>query len=116
MEKTHLKRRVMRRVYGIWFMRSVLPVLALEVGILVVGIGMIGSIVFVEKVIANALTISVGNPVKFLSYSITAFMSTTALTQAILILLVVGGVFLLRDIYRSTVSYTLLKHTSRAVA
>lgn len=103
----------MRRVYGVWFLRSVLPVFTLEIGAFVVSLSIIKNLVFVERVIANALTSSFGNPFKIITYGISAFFGTSVSIQLISLVLIAGTIFFIRDIYRSAVSYALLKHVSR---
>jgi hypothetical protein len=58
----NLKRRTMRRVYGIWFVRRVLPILALEVATLVFVITAVQSYMSFGEFFRNALERSTSKP------------------------------------------------------
>lgn len=57
---TDLKRRIMRRVYGIWFWKSVAPLLAVE-AVLIVGVAVgVLTHISVRQILLNALQASDG--------------------------------------------------------
>ena len=114
MEHNRLKQRIMRRVYGIWLLRNIVPFVAVELGVLLISISVIANQVFVMKVVENMLLVSVGNPMKIVSYLVSAFFATSITTQMVAALTGVGALFLIRELYRSTASYALLK--ARSVA
>ena len=106
MENT-LHTKVMRRIYAVWFVRRVLPLFVLEVGVAGAGLKLLAANVFVEAVLSNALAVSVGNPLKVGAYLGSALIGTQAATQAAAVAILVAGAFLLRDSIRSFVSYGL---------
>ncbi len=65
MDNKNLQKRVMRRVYGIWFLRQVAPILLLEMPILLaVGIWEIARAFFVAKIVENfIMSVHSGNVV-----------------------------------------------------
>jgi len=99
----------MRRVYGIWFLRRVVPVMAAEVLVLVLMVNLFANQVFVEEVLANTLSASVGNPTLAVGYLASAFATTGSDTQGVIVLLFLAGIFMLRDLKRAVVSYAVMK-------
>ena len=106
---TKTKQTVMRRVYAIWFMRSVAPLIALEVVVFFVAANVLASNVFVDKTISNALLATLGNPMSLVVYFLNAFAKTQFLTQTAIFLFALVGVSFMRDVARSIASYSLVK-------
>lgn len=71
------KGEVLRKVYQVWLVRKLLPVLIMEVLILSLFLYGLGRIVFVERVIQNGLNIIFLNPPKILQFFAVAFTRTS---------------------------------------
>ena len=57
MDNKNLQKRIMRKVYGIWFLRQVGPILLLEMPVLLaVGLWEIARAFFVAKIVENFIT------------------------------------------------------------
>ncbi len=101
-----LKRRTMRRVYGMWFMRRVLPGLSLEMGVLaLVVLGMQNFLKF-GHIINNVLYRVSHHPVgKLGDFWLAAFANTEFITIAMLASGLVFGSLMIRDVVRATVRF-----------
>jgi hypothetical protein len=108
-EPSTFKYRLLRRVYGIWFFRRAAPLLIIELIILALAMGFFTQYVFVERVVSNALASTLGNPFRILSYLWLAFIKTRKVTKVIVIVVLGGGIFLLRDVNRSILAYVAMR-------
>ena len=75
----NLQKRVMRRVYGIWFLRQVGPILLLEMPVLLaVGLWEIARAFFVAKIVENFITsVHSGNVVTIVNFVGSALYSAS---------------------------------------
>jgi len=100
----------MKQVFNLWFLRSMIPLLLIEFLGLAVALFIFARVVFVGAVVNNALTAALGNPLRFIGYLWSAFLGAGILVQVLVLLLMVGLAFVLRDINRSLISYALMRH------
>ena len=98
-----VKKRVMRRIQGIWLFRLLAPVLCIELPLLLLFAKLAADYIFVQKVLQNFATAfsGVGSGVEFFSR---AFINSGAATQAILLFGTIAAVWFLRDAVRSFVN------------
>ncbi len=102
-----LKGRIMRRVYGIWFVKRVLPRFLAETVVVYVAVTQIAQHVFVNRVLANAVLHTFSrSPVTILDYFANAFMNSEIAVQAMLMGSIVLAGFMLRDIVRASRLFT----------
>ena len=107
---THkLRLRIMKRIFGIWLLRHTFPLLVFELVVLFVTLSFFAKLIFVEKVVANALTAALGNPLKLFLYLISAFLGTALFTQIVILTVAAAIILILRDINRSLISYLTFK-------
>ena len=104
-----LRKRVMGRVFRFWLLRHTVPLLITELIVGWVGLTFLANYIFVEKVVSNALTFSVGNPLRLMSYAFSAFFATNLLNQAIVIICGAALLLMLRNINRSIIEYVSMK-------
>lgn len=112
MSNSALKAKILWRVYITWLFKRILPLLVLELAILVVAVYLLARFVFIEKVVSNTFLAASNSPLLIVSFMFSAFLYTTFLNQAIIVVLLSLGILLLRDFGRALVSY---RSTSRAV-
>ncbi len=96
MDNKNLQKRVMRRVYGIWFLRQVAPILLLEMPILLaVGIWEIARAFFVAKIVENfIISVHSGNVVKIADFVGSAVYSASGHFVPVAIAGVAVGLFM----------------------
>jgi len=100
-----LKNRILWKVYFMWFLRRIIPLIALQVAVFALAFRIFASNVFVSRVFSNAARVSERGYLDLLRYMFTAFMNTNPLTQVV-ILIILGIVSLLiRDLVRMLVTY-----------
>lgn len=100
---THLKQAIMRRVWTIWFVRRVLPWLALEAAAVWFVLTKMAEQVFVNKVLQNAVVHTFSrSPFEFPSFFIRAFFNTDVLVQTLIMALLTAGILLVRDLTRTS--------------
>lgn len=99
----YLKQAIMRRVWTIWFVRRVLPWLALEAAALWFVLAKMAEQIFVNKVLQNAVAHTFSrSPFEFPSFFIHAFLNTETLVQTLIIALLTASILLARDLARTS--------------
>ncbi len=99
------KSRILWKVYLVWFIRRILPLVIFEVVVLATAVYLLAKYIFVEKVISNTFLFAGRNPLTMLFFLLDAFLRTSLLEQIIIIILLSIGALLLRDIGRTLASY-----------
>lgn len=98
----HIKTTIMRRIKTIWFFRQVFPFLAAEFIISAAVLQQIANSVFVNHIIQNAAVHTFErSPFMFADFFFRAFLSTDILVQGLVIVSLIGGAFLTRDMTRT---------------
>jgi hypothetical protein len=107
-----VKTRIMRRVYGIWLMRLLAPVLFFEIPALALLVKLGAQQIFVQRVFEN-IAASVSGGGELLRFMYRAVLHTSGQTQLLLGISVVIGVLFLKDFSRTaqTISSLLFKGT-----
>ena len=72
---------IVRRVYRVWLVRKLLPVLLLEIGIISFGLYWLGRAIFLQNVVNNALTVFLNRPAGSISFLAGAFGNAPWLTK-----------------------------------
>lgn len=102
---TMLKSRILFRVYAIWFLRRIVPLVVIQIIGLVMALKLFANNIFVSKVFQNAELVAGENLWNILKYLVLAFLQTRFIIQ-ILVLLGLGiGALILRDIGRALMTY-----------
>lgn len=98
-------KKVFLKIYLIWFMRRIVPLMVLEIAVLVIALKTFAAKVFVEKVLENAAGSADANYWEFFQYLATAFLKTNILVQGAILILLGVGALLLRDIAKTAKTY-----------
>lgn len=88
-----LIKRVMRRVYAIWFLKKAVPVLVLEVSLLIFALTQFAKHVFVANVLRN-IAASGTHPGPLTQFLFDAFVSASAIIELMIILGVIAVIAL----------------------
>ncbi len=107
----NLKERVMKRVFGFWFLKSVIPLLVIEFGGIALALYLFARLVFIRQVVHNALGAALGNPYRFMGYLWGAFLHASFAVEGLMVILVVGLVLVLKNINRIIISYALMRRS-----
>ena len=98
--ESELKRRIMRRVYGIWFWKSVAPMLAVEAVLLVgVAIGVLTQI-SVRHILMNALAAS-SDVIAFIKFFASNFLAKSLQSRLLVAVYFAFAGFFARDIWNA---------------
>jgi hypothetical protein len=111
MNNAKLKLKIMKRVYGFWFLRSIIPLFVIEFLAIGAGLYLTARFVFVSSVFQNALVSSSGKPLFILSYLWGAFVRAGLSIQLLVVFLLAALGFILRDVNRSLISYALMRRS-----
>ncbi len=103
--------RIMKRVYGFWFVQSMIPLFIIEFLAIGAGLYLVARFVFVSRVVENALIVSFGKPLHLISYFWNAFLNAGLLVQGLIALLLIALGFILRDLNRSLISYAFMRRS-----
>lgn len=115
---TNLKTKVMRRVYLIWFMRSILPYIAIEIAAFTGFIYLVGSQVYVARVaeyMTSVLSNNMAHPTVFASFLVDLFLRTRLGVQLSILGAIATIFFLSRNIIGSIVQLTLAKSETELI-
>ena len=103
--KHFLKNRILWKVYVMWFLRRIVPIIVLQVAVFAFVFQLFAKNVFISMVFKNAATVSANGYWALLKYMAYAFLNTHPLTQ-VLILVILGVLSLLiRDAVRMVATY-----------
>lgn len=98
-----LKNRIMRRVYGIWFVKKVLPYVAAEAAVFTGFLYFIGREVYVANVIQYASSVLAGNmahPMAFVAFALDIFIHTELAVQ----ISVLGALLMVSFVFRNLIA------------
>ena len=98
MNELALKNKIMRRVKTTYFLKKVINPFTLKFGVLIAAAFTFGSLVHVAAVFSNLSPISVVDIAGLYSFSTYAFMNTGILVQAVMVVSVIIGLLLVKDI------------------
>ena len=100
-----LKSKILLRVYIIWFLRRMVPLIAVQIIALVVALKLFANNVFISKVFQNAELIASDNLWNIFKYLVSAFFQTRFIIQIIVLLGLGIGALILRDLGRALMTY-----------
>ncbi|MDP3729326.1 MAG: hypothetical protein Q8R26_01030 [bacterium] len=101
-----LKNRVLWKIYFVWFVRRIIPLIIIQVGVVVVAIKLFGQKVFVSRIMAQSVVrVSEVGYWDVFTYLVGAFFKTHAVVQIIIILILGVGALIIRDIVKSILTY-----------
>ena len=103
------KGEVLKKVYKVWLVRKLVPVLLVEVIILALFLYGLGRIVFIERVLQNALNVIFLNPPKILPFFAVAFMRTSVSAKFLGIGIALLVALLIRHITQGVLRLFLIK-------
>ena len=100
-----LKNRILWKVYVLWFVRRIVPLMLLQVAVIVVSLKLFGDNVFVSKVLQNIGVVSGSGYWEVFKYLVAIFARTRLIVQAVVVLALGVVALLLRDVIRSIFTY-----------
>ena len=103
--KELLKNRILWRVYLIWFLRRILPLMAVQIVMLGVALKIFAGNVFVIKVLKNGYLVANMGYWSFFKFLFYSFLGTRPLTQIALILGLAVTSLIIRDFIRMLFTY-----------
>lgn len=103
--KELLKNRILWRVYLIWFLRRILPLIAVQIMILGAALKIFAGNVFVIKVLKNGYLVANMGYWSFFKFLFYSFLGTRPLTQAVMILGLAVTSLIIRDFIRMLFTY-----------
>ena len=101
--------QILRQVYRVWLFRKLAPTLVAEIIILSALLYGVGRMVFVERIIVNALNVFFLNPSQIFSFFVSAFAHAYGLTRFLAILVLVLVALLIRHITQGILRFILVK-------
>ncbi len=99
------KNRILWKIYAIWFMRRILPLILGQIIVLIIALWVFARKVFVGKVLENATGAADANFWDFIKYILSAFLQTHTLVQIAILLGLGLGALIIRDIGRTLIAY-----------
>jgi hypothetical protein len=100
---------ILRRVYRVWLFRKFLPVVAGEIAILAFILYQFGKIVFVERIVENAVKVLFSEPGRVAPFFLSAFLEAPVLTKTLSILAALLVAFLLRHLTQGMLRFILVR-------
>lgn len=100
---------VLRRIYRVWLVRRLVPILLLEVAVLSALLYGLAQIVFVERIFANAITVLFREPSGIASFAVSAFLHAPVAAKFFSIALVVLAALLIRLVTQGMLRFILVR-------
>lgn len=100
---------ILTKIYRVWLIRKLLPVLLLEVVVLSLLLYYLGRSVFVERVIANGLNVLFAHPTKILPFLAAAFSNAGITIKILSVGIAVVLALFLRHITQGALRLILVK-------
>ena len=104
-----IKKRVMLRIFGIWLIRRVAPLLVFAFLFLALAIHLFAQSVFVARVFENMALAIKDNPISIITYPVMAFWSARFAVKTEIFAALIMGFLVLWSIKRAIFSYELIK-------
>jgi len=103
--KQLLKDRILWRIYVLWFLRRIAPLIVLQIAVFILVFRIFAKNVFISKVFRNAAYAADFGYWSLLKYSFAAFLNAHLITQVSILLILGVAALLLRDLMRVLVAY-----------
>ncbi len=107
--KPRFRGETLRKIYRVWLMRRLLPVVALEIAALSLLLWKLGKMIFFERVVQNATSVLFVNPSGIVSFGVNAFLNAFWTTKIAALLIAIGLAFLIRHLTQGILRYILVK-------
>ncbi len=99
----------MRRVYGIWLVRRLGPVIFFQLLFLALALHLFGLSVFVAKVAENVSIVISGDPLSVIGFIFSAFLNARLGVKVEIFVALLMGALLVWSIKRAVVSYEMIR-------
>lgn len=98
-------KKLLFKIYSIWFLRRIMPLMLAQVAFLVVILKLLANRIFFGKVIENAALASGSSYWEFFKYLTEAFFKTNIIIQVAVFVALGIGALLLRDLAKIALNY-----------
>ncbi|OGZ96169.1 MAG: hypothetical protein A3B34_03385 [Candidatus Sungbacteria bacterium RIFCSPLOWO2_01_FULL_54_21] len=106
---TRFRGDVLRRIYRVWLVRKLAPILLIEIAVLSALLYGLGRLVFVERVFANALTVLFREPSGIASFAVSAFLHAPVTAKLFSVALVILLALLIRLVTQGMLRFILVR-------
>ncbi|MBU6141962.1 hypothetical protein KGO95_02470 [Patescibacteria group bacterium] len=100
-----LKDRILLRVYFVWFIRRIVPIIIFQVVVLALALQLFAQNVFVAHVFSNVALVAGQGYWAVLWYLLASFLHTRPLVQLAILVLFGVVALLIRDAIRAVIAY-----------
>ncbi|MDD5431268.1 MAG: hypothetical protein PHP03_03555 [Candidatus Pacebacteria bacterium] len=100
-----LKARILAKIYFVWFLRRIVPLIIIQVAAIVVALKIFAKNVFFSKYLQNMANVSDFGLWATFKFLVNSFLQTNFLVQVIVLLVLGFGALLLRDVLKAILVY-----------
>ena len=100
---------LLNRIYRVWLFRKWLPIFGVEVVALAALLYWLGKVVFLQRVIENALNVIFTNPPAALSFFVAAFANASVVTKVLTAIAAVATALLVRHFTQGVLRLILVR-------
>lgn len=104
-----IKIRILGKVYLIWFLRRIIPLMVIEIAALAFTLRIFAKNVFVSMALRNIGIAADRGYWGIIKYLISSFLQTHFIIQIVILIILGFGALLLRDILKSVFTYLNIK-------
>ncbi len=108
-ERPRFRGQILARIYRVWLLRKLAPVLAIEVALVSLVLYKLGQTVFIQQVIQNALGVLFTNPAGIFRFIAAAFTNAAFATKVLAVAFVVIVAFFIRHATQGMLRYILVR-------
>lgn len=103
------KGEVLNKVYRIWLLRTLAPVVIAEIAALGIFLWQLGRWVFIQRVAENAMTALFLNPPQFFSFLVSAFTHASTAARLLSVGVVILAALLIRHFTQGILRFILVR-------
>lgn len=100
---------ILRQIYRVWLFRRFLPVLVLEVAVFSFIFYELAKIIFLQRIMENAMNVFFQNPSRVFSFFLWAFLDASFTTKILVIAIIAALVLVLRQLIQGLLRFILVR-------
>ena len=101
--------QILNRIYRVWLFRKFLPVLVLEVAVFSFAVYELTKIIFIQRIIENAMNVFFQNPSRIFSFFLWAFVDAQLATKILVIGVAVAFALVIRQLTQGLLRFILVR-------
>src|SRR3989344_6596496 len=104
-----MRGQVLKKIYRVWFFRRFLPGVVIELAVVISFLYVLSRVVFIQRVVENALRVVFDNPGAIINFVLFAFWHEPLATKALSFTVLIVVSYLVYKIFQGIIRFILVK-------